>query len=292
MKIPIKYSGPPNFADDISLALGTIASKLIVNLNEHECHCTIEATGLDNRVDIINGISVYLVGAIAGCIDFNLSLRSALFNESSLIRDLYNDVIRVIFDRNDIDNELKIYDRNPWIWEGISHLILHLSILNNLYHPPDRLLMKSSIHLNVKDHGLDIIALYGSDSLGITAGECKAYLSRPADAISDAAGKLEEVDNKLRDAEIRATISQFRPILRPEYQAKLTNAFWHNERAYFPMICCDKSFSRNWGFKRVSIERLKPPRNRKFLVPSVIENAEVFFDAISASMRRYSKGAL
>lgn len=87
--------------------------------------------------------------------------------------------------------------------------MLHLSVKNGSCHPPDRILVKSSIHLDVKDHGLDVIALYGTDALGVTAGECKAYLYRPGEAIADAANRLREVDQELRDARRAHTLTHY-----------------------------------------------------------------------------------
>lgn len=286
-----KYRGPEHLDSDVELALRKLHGLLSVEVGEHGQHCVIRVYGLDQRTAVINGVAVYLVGAIASCIEFNLEIRAALFAEERVTRDLYRDVADVVGEDNDIETERKTTERNPWLWEGISHLLLHLSVLNEANHPPDRLLAKSSIHLNVKDHGLDVIALYGTDNIGVTAGECKAYLERPTDAIADAANRLGEVDRQLRDAEIRATLSQLRPSLSVDHRAKLIGAFWHDERAYFPMICCDSTHSVDWTTKRKVLKRLKPPTNRKYLVPVPIDDAESFFDTLSESMRRYASGA-
>jgi hypothetical protein len=283
-----EYRGPHCLEDDIQASLNILAGLLPVEIKEHEHHSVLHLAGLDSRKPVIQGIAVYLVGAIANCIEFNLTLRKALFAEESLSRDLYNDVVNVIGKNNAIGDERKRYERNPWIWEGISHLILHISIINKDMHPPGILLAKSFINLQVKDHGLDIIALYGEeDILGITAGECKAYMKRSADAINDAANRLREVDNNLRDAEIRATLTQFRPSLLPEQQEKLVGSFWHNERAYFPMVCCDSDHSTNWGKKRKALKCLNAPCNLKYLVPAAINKADIFFDAVAEEMRKY-----
>lgn len=282
------YQGPNRLNDDVQTALKNLNNFLSFEISEHDNHSVIQITGLDQRDDVVQGIAVYLTGAVASCIEFNMSVRAALFNEETLTRDLYRDVERVIGQDNNIDTTVKTYERNPWIWEGICHLMFHLSLLNNKSHPPDLLLAKSSIHLDVKDHGLDIIALYGTEKLGVTAGECKAYLERPASAITDAANRLEEVDSNSRDAELRAALSQFRSSIPPDKQDMLVGTFWLNERAYFPMICCEITHSVDWSRNRRVLERLNPPSNRKFLVPAAINGAESFFDAISETMRQYA----
>lgn len=284
----LEFKGPHQINEDVHLALQSLQRLIRAEVSQHEHHCVIRICGMDQGDIVIQNIAVYLVGAIASCVAFNMEIRSALFNEETLIPDLHRDVKNVVGENNNIDENEKTYERNPWLWEGISHLFLHLSLENATHHPPDRLLAKSSIHLNVKDHGLDVIALYGTDSLGVTLGECKAYLQRPAKAITDAANRLGEVDGNLRDAEIRATLSQFRSSLLSTQQDMLVRSFWQNERAYFPMVCCDSSNCIDWAMNRLVLRRLQPPTNRKYLVSLSIDSAEFFFDSVSEAMRAYA----
>jgi hypothetical protein len=282
------YYGPNQLAEDVELAMVDLNRLLSVDVTEYSHHTVLLFGGIDTRQPVVAGLAVYLVGAIAGCIRHDMALRSSLFDEETLARDLHLDVVAVVGADSEISVREKTYERNPWIWEGISHLLLHLSVKNSDNHPPAPLIAKNSIHLNVKDHGLDIIALYGSNRYGITVGECKAYLERPADAIADAATMLEGVDKEYRDAEIRSMMSQFS--LSSEEEAKLVGAFWHDERAYFPMVCCDQAASVDWDRDRIALTRLSPPPNRKFLVPAAIDSAGSFFDSVSDSMRRYALG--
>ena len=269
------------------MALDVLNEALWFSSIECEHHHVIQANGLKSEHRVIKALGVYLVGTIASCIGLNLEIRAALFNESTVSHDLSRDVVSVVGQDNCISEDRKRTERNPWIWEGISHLIFHLSLYDNPSHPPDQVLAKTQPKLNVKDHGIDVIALYGSDQLGVSAGECKAYLQDPTRAISDASGQLEEIDNELKDADIRNTLSQFREVLSEEQRNLLIGTFWHDERAYFPMVCCDATVSIDWTRNRQVLERLEPPANRKFLVPLPIENASVFFDAVAEAMRLY-----
>lgn len=286
------YSGPKDLKNDVQLALKALHQLISANIEDCKNHRVICLTGFESNNELIAAIAIYLTGAIAGCIDFHLNVRTALFDEVQIERDLYQDIVHVVGVDNTISKEKKQSERNPWFWEGISHLLLHLSYFDQNLHPPDKILAKSSIHLFVKDHGLDIIALYGDKHLGITAGECKAYLTRPADAITDSANKLHEIDHHLRDAEIRQTISQFQAGLPSEVRDRLTTVFWRDERAYFPMVCCDETSSSNWAYDRSVIKKLKRPPDRKFLVPVAIKDAESFFDLLADAMRKYARGNL
>jgi len=286
----VKYSGPNALVNDINLSLQTLHKLITAHIEECQNHRVIYLNGLEDSAEVKLAIAVYLTGAIAACIGFNLEVRAALFGEGKVERELYSDVVKVIGPDNNISEQKKTYERNPWLWEGISHLLLHLSSFDKLKHPPAPILAKSSIHLSVNDHGLDIIALYGSKQLGITAGECKAYLERPGDAIADSAKKLNEVDKNLRDTEIRQTISQFHSSLPPDIQSRLVNAFWKDERSYFPMVCCDKNFSINWTSNRLVLQRLQCPPGKKHLVPVTMRDAKLFFDCLADSMRNYASG--
>ena len=283
----IRYNGPQSVEQDVKLALETFDQLISFQPTQYLNHNVITVTGVDGSETSIDAIAVYLVGAIAECIDLNLEIRAILFDDHTVLRDIRVDVTSRVGDDNISDHE-KRTERNPWIWEGISHLMLHLSRLGNRSHPPGKIVAKTLPNLSVKDHGIDLIALYGTDSLGISACECKAYLERPSEAITDASNFLREIDEKSRDAEIRRAISLFRPALSDSQQRMLYGAFWHNERAYFPMVCCDADADSDWSMSREVINRLKPPPNRKFLIPLSIHSARSFFDAIADSMRKYA----
>lgn len=261
---------------------------MTAQLSTHESHSLISISGLDHRKDILEAIAVYLVAAIAQCLDSNFQIRNALFGETSFNRDIHNDVTKVIGVDNTISSDIKRDERNPWLWEGLSHLLINLSISINEIHPPQPIIMKTSIHLDVKDHGLDLIALYGDDELGISTGECKAYLESPGRAITDAASRLSEVDSHSRDAEIRATISQFRPSLSATDKAKLSGTFWHDEKTYLPMVCCDQGNATSFTRNRKSLRVLGPPIDKKLLIPVSIKDAKLFFDLLSDEMRLYA----
>jgi len=186
----------------------------------------------------------------------------------------------------------KTMTRDPWIWEALSHLVIHLASSNGAFHPPGGILAKTHIKYDVKDHGLDLVAIYDCDTLGLTAGESKAYLNDPTNAVIDAANRLREIDDNLRDVEMRACVTQLRPSLKKMHQKKLGGAFWKDERSYYPFVCCDSSVALDWDDKRKVLKRLIPSASRKLLVPFAIKNARDKFDEIARLMRGYSDGSL
>ncbi len=285
-ELALEYKGPKELAADVDKALGSMTRELRITHTEHETHSLVLISNFC-QPKCLRATAVYLVAAIAQSIDANLRIRSALFDEVDITRDLSADVSKVLREA-DAEAEYKTMVRNPWLWEGISHMLVHLSRRSPLYHPSGPILAKTSIKYDVHDHGLDMIAIYGEENLGLTAGECKAYLADPAGGIRDASKKLGEVDSNVRDIEMRAAVNQLRTALPEAAMSALAGSFWRNERSYLPFVCCDASHAVNWNRGRKSLRLLAVPVARKLLMPLVLDDALKTFDAICTYMRAYA----
>ncbi len=282
-----KYKGPTDLVSDVGAALDVLADRLTVTHQEATSHSILLIDGFADR-EVREAIAVYLVSLICQSVDANLRVRQALFNEDTFDRDVRRDVISVI-GKKSAKLIYKTNRRDPWIWEGICHLFVHLSKDDNTFHPSGKVLAKTSVKYDVVDHGLDLIAIYRARNLGISAGECKAYFKDPSRAIQDAASALNEIDANVRDIEIRAAVSQLRSALTTTNQAKIADAFWRDERTYFPFVCCDHAHARDWTLGRKSLRALKVPVTKRLLVPCSIKKARKAFDYIAKSMRVYSR---
>lgn len=287
LDIKSTYKGPRELPEDVDSALTALASTLLVSHSKCKTHHVLKIDSFDHP-SALAATSVYLVSCIAQTIEANLQVRKALFDEGGFTRDLYDDVVSVI-GNDSADDEFKTMVRNPWMWEAISHLIVHLSRLNIGFHPVGQVLTKTTVKHDVHDHGLDLIVIYRASVVGITAGECKAYLNNPAKGITDATGKLGEVDSNKRDMEIRAVVNQMRSALDKDTQKELAGSFWKNERTYIPFVCCDDTKASDWKRNRNSLNQLRVPVNRKLLVPLSLPNAKSAFDNICEGMRFYSR---
>ncbi|MGA2791885.1 MAG: hypothetical protein ABSA71_18425 [Desulfomonilia bacterium] len=283
--ISSSYRGPYYLHEDITTSLETLALRLSIELTECESHSLLVVQNFDSE-EVLEATAIYLVSAIAQIIEANLQIRKALFGEAEMSRELERDVINVIGEHN-VDDEFKKMVRDPWIWESISHMLIHLSRFDPDFHPSGRVLVKTSIKYDVHDHGLDVIAIYEASNLGISAGECKAYFDDPSRGITDASNKLGEIDAGVRDIEIRSVVNQLRSALDEDAKEKLSGAFWRDERSYLPFVCCDSEHACSWTQKRQSLNRLAIPVSRKFLFPLSLPEARKMFDAISYIMRSY-----
>lgn len=285
-EINSNYSGPFDLVTDVITALETLSECLSIERTECETHSVIVVHGFDDD-QVLEATAIYLVSAISQNIEANLQIRKALFDEEEISRQLGRDVISVVGER-DVDNEFKRMTRDPWMWEGISHMLIHLSRFDSDFHPIGRVLAKTNIKYDVHDHGLDVIAIYDTGDLGISAGECKAYFDDPTRAIRDAANKLREVDANIRDIEIRCAVNQLRSALDNNVKSKLAGSFWRNERSYLPFVCCDAECARDWNKNRTSLRQLDIPVSHKILFPLSLLEARRKFDRICEIMRIYA----
>ena len=272
-------------AEDTHAAIAMLTDRLSIEHSVGQSHSVLLVKGCSDD-DSLQATAVYLVASIAQTIDANLRIRRALFDNTDLKRDLQADIVSVI-GNDDSDDEFKTKKRDPWLWEAISHMLIHLSRLNRAFHPSGHVLAKTGLKYDVNDHGLDLIAIYRASDLGISAGECKAYLHDPSRAITDASNRLSEIDKNKRDIELRAAISQLRGVLEDDAQEDLAGAFWKNERSYLPFICCEGNRSLNWLRDRPVLRRLDVPTNRKILYPIPLVRGRSTFDRICELMRSY-----
>ena len=65
-----KYRGPEHLNGDVRLALTKLHALVSAEVSEHEQHSVIHVLGLDHRKPVTKGVAVYLVGAIASCIEW------------------------------------------------------------------------------------------------------------------------------------------------------------------------------------------------------------------------------
>lgn len=286
IEISSKYSGPIDMISDVNEALKILSESLSIDRSECETHSIIIVEGFDDD-EVLEATAIYLVSAISQNIEANLQIREALFEEEDISRELKSDVISVIGEHN-VDTDFKRMTRDPWMWEGISHMMIHLSRLDPDFHPIGRVLAKTNIKYDVHDHGLDVITIYESGDLGVSAGECKAYFNDPSRAILDAANKLREVDANIRDIELRCTVNQLRSALANDAKRKVAGSFWRNERSYLPFVCCDEECARDWTKNRKSLRRLNIPVSNKILFPLSLIDARKKFDRICIMMRNYA----
>lgn len=276
---------------DIKDALDRLAERISVEPRQAASHQVLLVKGIDGSPECLRALAIYCVGQIAKAVQVNLELRADLLGVGlQAQRQLASDVYSIIGATNSaLSNGQKETERDPWLFEALSHLLIHLSRHKRDLLPAGKLVGLSMTHSHAKDHGLDLVAIYEGPLVGLGLGECKAWEKRPSDALRDASGKFADIEAGNYEAELRAVVGLMRKHLPSGLQTQIIGAFWHDERSYLPFIGYDSRISRDWGRKRKVLDRLAVPTSHRILFPVPINQFRIFFDKLSDAMRAYVK---
>ncbi len=278
----------------MSDAISCLEGCLRCSIQESETHRVIIIEGWNDGEITRRAIAHYLVGLQASAIDCILHIRASLDNTPEDRLEIYQSVIRVLGDNNQISRKKRNTDRNPWIAEGIWHFCMVIAARRFELHPNGRIIALDHAHVIAKDHGLDVSAIYENEnSFGLSIIEAKTYIDNPNGAINDAVTFFKEVDGGKHSARIRQTVQVMRSALPPDQQPKITNSFWKRERTYIPNPHYAGEIDIDWTNSRPSFRELKPKPNlfdrmNVIIMPNGISDIDNFFDQISDEMRNFA----
>lgn len=270
--------------------INLFASSISANLLQSKTHHSIIITGIKNSPEIIRSLAVYMVSLIANAIEANLEVRADLIEDTEAGKEeLIESVLDTIGEINELDRDFIEDERNPWLAEALIHLLLFISNKVNNLHPIGEVLAVGLVHDDPKDKGLDITALYQSETLGLTIGECKAYKLNPNKAISNAVKFFDGVDSNLKTGKrIRTQVQILRQFLPAELSEMASNGFWKNERCFLTTPIFDISVNKDWSRSRnKTMGSLNVPLNKRVIIPLAIENFDDFFNSLSDDMRKF-----
>lgn len=275
---------------DIDRCLESLSGRLRVGSADAGTHQLLTIIGIDCSQECLQDLAVYCVGQIAKAVQINLEIKADLLgidNEDARVQ-LINDVYSVIGENNDALTDLQKRDeRDPWLFEALSHLFVHLSTRRGDFLPVGIPIGLTMTHRGAKEPGLDLVAIYVSTAVGLSVGESKAREDGPSNGLREAAKKFVEVDLGNYESELRTIVGQMRYAMPTEYQGQMTGAFWRNERAYLPFICYDSKHNPRWTDEREALRPLDVPATHRILVPLPVENFRKFFDDLADAMRAY-----
>jgi len=276
---------------DIERSLELLRETVEVEPVSVDTHQLVRITGIDQSRECLMALAIYCVGQIAKAIQVNLEIRADLLGDNSDARiQLARDVYSVIGeDNSSLTDKQKRDERDPWLFEAISHLIVHLSRIKRELLPVGTLIALTMAHCSAKEKGLDLVAVYFDKELGLGIGESKAKEDDPSRGLREAIGKFSDVDRGEYDAQIREIVGLMRYALSAEYQEQITPAFWKNERAYLPILGYSSNRRPRWILPRKSLEKLAVPSTHRILMPLAIDEFRTFFDKLSDAMRCYLK---
>jgi len=275
---------------DLEQCLESLRERLQATLAPVSTHRLLAVAGVDRSPECLRSLAVYCVGQIAKAVQVNLEIKADLLgiNDEDTHAQLIGDVFSVIGENNDALTDVQKRDeRDPWLFEALSHLFVHLSTRKGDFFPVGTLIGLTMTHRGVKEPGLDLVAIYASDIVGMSIGESKTREDDPSGGLREAVEKFENVDLGHYDAELRRIVGQMRYAMPTSYQEQITGAFWKDERAYLPFVGYDSSHNPRWTNEREALKSLAVPITHRILVPLPIENFRDFFDSLADEMRAY-----
>lgn len=251
-------------------------------------HTAIVAQGLESP-RVAQALGLYLVGALAGAVDLDARLCSALLAAGPEARvELASTVDRLVGDSNVFaePSGIRFRDtrRNAWIAEGVVHALLVLRAR------ADTACLVGAVHALTQPHqvptqqGLDAVAIY-TDECGpvVAVGESKASRADGSGQLTDAATMFAAVDEGDYGPHLRAALLSLRRVLPAALAPQVSDALWREHRCYLPVILHETPFDPE--AERQVLARLVPPIERRRLLALRLNDFHSFFDAVADSMR-------
>lgn len=287
---------PEQIEDAMTHAIQYLRKTLEWEILEAPTHRTVIVTGWNRDDSARQAIARYLVGLRACAIDAALNIRFGMEDSEEDQIEVLENVIAIVGEDNAaLTKKQKIYDRNPWIAEGIWHLCMVIAAQQHReIHLPGVIIALNYAQVAAKDHGLDVAAIYeisNRDSFGLSLIESKAYKDNIDGAISDAVGFFREVNKRKHALRIRQTVQIMRSSLPGDKQAQIPNSFWKRTRAYLPNPHYDASCRVDWTNSRPSFRtlRLDGVNTDIIVMPHIINEFDNFFNEIADEMRAFAR---
>lgn len=251
-------------------------------------HTVVSVEGLDNP-SVPSALGRYLVGALAGAVDYDARLCEALLARGADRQvEITRTVISIIGDTNNFDTpqakHFRDTRRNAWIGEGVSHALLMLAARSESSLFKGRVCALSEVHANPTRQGLDSVSIYANAGVLIVAiGESKATCSRGSEELTEAAEIFADIDDGVYGPDLRSRLAMFRGFLPDELAVQVSDKLWSDSSCYLPMIVYHDPFDSM--ARRPKLAQLKPPIERRRVIIVQLKEFFAFFDAVADAMR-------
>jgi hypothetical protein len=273
--------------DQIEAALEHLIASIKCGSQKGKSHMIIKVTGWEGAAKTCEAIATYFVGLRACAVDAALKVRARLNNTKEDRVEVRQNVEAIVGSTSKpLSTSQKLTERNPWLAEGLWHLCLFLAKKRSELHTPGKVIALDMPHVQTKDHGIDVCAIYDSGkALGLTLVETKAYKSEPSTALQNAATFFLQVDKGKHDLRIRHAVHAMRSALPSAKQQLVTPSFWKKRRAYIANPHCDSACACDCIRSRKGFTRLAIKKWSIIIMPHEIVSYDQFFDDISNAMR-------
>lgn len=277
-------------------ALNLLAQTLQFQRSTALNHELLVVTGWNQTPIVRSAVAEYLVGLCVMAVNAVLAVRTDLVGQSGLAEAKQN--VEEIIGPNGggLTNAQIATGRNPWLAEGLWHLCLAVSQQVPGLHPPGALFALSLPHLNAREPGLDLAALYLSPGgIGLSMIETKAYRDRPADAIRHSAKFFGNINSGAYRKKIREAVLRMRAECPSHLQPQITAQLWEERRWYVPNPHYDAAHVEDWMQPRPVLVNLlnaqvNPPipvPQGVLIMPHAVAGFDAFFNDLSADMMAF-----
>ena len=286
-------------AEEISTAaadgLSTLTGRITCEKELRTSHTVIRIQNLAADEALCFGIAAYVVALRARSIDVALRIRKAALPDAPETKaDLLSDIKKMCgVDPVPVDIALfKQNQRNPWLSECFTHMLMHAASVHPDTHSPGAVLGAWTTHTRPNDPGLDVATLYRRDgSLGVGILETKACENTAPAAVQDATRYFQEVDAGEHSDRLRQAVDMLSSALDAEEAATLSLMLWRDERAYIANPQYEFGLpGTSWSKRRPTLAALEPDRDRVVILACPIDDFQGFFDCLAASAVQFTEG--
>jgi hypothetical protein len=182
------------------------------------------------------------------------------------------------------DRDWRDTRRNPWIAEGVGHLVLFMAGRRDTGCLAGRVAALKALHAVPTQQGLDLVAIYMLEDLpALVIGETKATKADPSGQLTEAASFFRDIEAHARDGELVADVSMLEQVLPAGVRDELGEAFWAERRTYLPLIAYGVEFDPHT--ERPLLRGLSPAAEHKRVVVVRLPTFHEFFDTVADAMR-------
>jgi hypothetical protein len=276
----------------IAAALVHLARAITIDSTARSAsHTPLAVKGLEDA-PTINALATYLVGCIAGAVDFDARLSPAgIISGEKAATELKKQVIDLIGADNNWPTEKakKMRDtrRNAWIAEGIAHAMLVVRRIQETPLLSGELLALSLLHTIPSAPGLDSVGVYLEGDLPVVViGESKASRENGSGELSNAASHFAKIDASVYGPDLRSHLLALRRVVPDKHREQVSGSLWEEHRTYVPFITHEKELLI--ANPRPALGNLEPSIERKRVVSIRLSEFHMFFDQVSDAMREIS----
>jgi hypothetical protein len=278
---------------EIKQAAHLVCQSVDIHCQECATHSVTVADGLASPA-AVRAIAVYLMCAgVLRAVNTDLTIATNVLGIQAARPGLVTSQVEHLVGRdNSVTQQFREDWRDPWVAEGLAHMLLWSSGQYAAFGPPGVLSALAPMHTDVKEHGLDLVGLHAEgDLLALTVGEAKTSADRISARVGEAAHLFLQIQEREPDRvlQVREKVFLLSSALAAPLQAKVPGTLWLDRRAYLPFAAYGAASRFSPVHPRPAFRRVGVTASRIRLICIPLADYRAFFDAIADWMRHEAR---